>query len=622
MALQYGYMGKVLRVDLSKERVSIEPTNEQWAKEFIGGKGLGARYFYEEQRPKLDPFDPDTVLSFWTGPVTGTNAPVFGRHVVITKSPATGTFLDSYSGGFWGTEFKFAGFDGLVVTGKAKKPSYLWVHDGRAEIRDAAHLWGKPIDVVEETIRKDEGDPRVRTCAIGPAGENLSRIALITNELYRHAGRGGAGAVMGSKNLKAISVRGNKSVQVPDIEKFLALMREIQKKDVIENPDNAAMISDGTPILVDPSNDTGILPTRNFQSGTFDGAKRINTEFLKQNVLVRRMACFGCAIACSSFTRGKSERFKGVSVEGPEYETLAMCGSNCGIDDIEAVIQFNRDCDFLGLDTISAGNAVAFGMELYERGILTKKDTDGLDLRFGNIDAYVEMPALLAHRKGIGAILADGTKRAAEKVGKGTDLYTCEVKGLEYPAYDPRGSIGMALAYATSDRGACHLRAWPVAQEAYGTLDPFTPEGKAAICVEDQRRTSVKWSLVACDFYAILYPNMAALYSASTGVPADVAHMQRIGDRIWNLTRLINVREGFSRKQDTLPRRMSEVPLKGGKTDGRKIDPKDFEKMLSEYYTLWGWDASGIPTKAKLEELGLGALAPNGHPPKRRRKAG
>ncbi|MEW5747350.1 MAG: aldehyde ferredoxin oxidoreductase family protein [Candidatus Thermoplasmatota archaeon] len=604
-----GYVGKVLRVDLSSERASTEPLNREWAKQFIGGKGLGARYLFDELKPGTDPMSPENVLSIWTGPLVGTLVPLTSRYVIVTKSPLTGTFLDSYAGGFFGPEMKYAGFDGVIIKGKAKKPVYLWLNDGKAEIRDAKNVWGKDTYHTEEAIRKETGEKMARVASIGVAGERLSLISSVTNDLTRNAGRGGTGAAFGAKNLKAVAARGTMGVEVPDMASLLAMTKEMIKTDVTGNPDHAGMITDGTPILVEMSNDAGILPTRNWHDGVFEGHDGINSESIKARVLVRKKACFDCAIACGSWSKVKAGAFSGAATEGPEYETLGLCGSNCGIKDVEAVIRFVEECDRHGLDSISAGNAVALAMDLYEKGVLSKEDVNGLDLRFGNEDAYAKMPAIMAKREGIGDLLADGALRAGRRIGKGADGLVMHVKGLEYPAYDPRGTIGMALAYATSDRGACHLRAWPVAGDAYGSADPWNPEGKAATCVEDQTRTSVKWSFIFCDFYGVNFPNMAKYYTAVTGAQSGEEHLRKVGRRIWNLTRAFNVREGFSRKDDTMPDRMTSEPLTTGKTAGKSVPKGSFERMLSEYYDLWGWDAEGRPTKATLQEAGLADIA-------------
>lgn len=599
-----GYVGKTLRVDLSRKKISSEDLNTQWARMFIGGKGLGAKYLFEELKPNTDPLSPENVMIIMTGPLTGTTAPCASRYAMFTKSPLTGAFLDSYIGGYLGAELKFAGFDAVIIKGKAEKPVYLWITDGKAEFRDAKDLWGLDIHETEKRIKEDLEDKEVKVAAIGPAGENLVKMACITVDLYRHAGRGGAGAVMGSKKLKAVAVRGHQGVSVPKIEDFIALSQEITKKDVLTADNEWAKI-DGTPGFLRMVQEAGILPTRNFQMGVFEHVNKIDEVALKEKILVRRRACYGCPLGCGNLTQVKHGPFAGTVVEGPEYETLAMAGANCYISDLEAIAKYNLLCDQLGLDTISTGDAIAFAMECYERGIITMKDTNGLELTFGNVEAYIEMPRLIAYRKSIGNILAEGVRRAAKKIGKGSGRFAVQVKGLEYPGYDPRGSIGMALAYAVSDRGACHLRAWPANSEAFGDLDPFTTEGKAQLVIDDQNLYSVKWSLVVCDFYAIGYSNIARLCSAATGWDLEEKDVKIIGERVWNLTRLFNVREGLSRKNDTLPERISKDQLKRGRAEGHVVSIADFNIMLDEYYKLRGWDEEGRPKEAKLKELGL-----------------
>jgi aldehyde:ferredoxin oxidoreductase len=604
-----GFTGKVLRVDLTADTVAVEPTRMEWAKQYIGGKGLGARYLYDELKPGTDPLSPDNPLMIWTGPLVGTMVPLTSRYVVITKSPLSGTFLDTYAGGYFGPELKYAGFDGIIVKGRATKPSYLWVNDGKAEIRDAGNVWGKDMFKTEEILRDEVGHKFARVAGIGQAGEKLSRIAGVTSDITRNAGRGGAGAVFGSKNLKAVVAKGSLGVEVPKIDEFMRMAREMLWTDVVDNPDNAGMITDGTPIIVDMSQDAAILPTNNWHSGQFDGYQGIDSDALKTRVFVRKKACFSCGLACGSYAKVRDGMFKGSSTEGPEYETLGVAGSNCGIRNIEAIVKFAEECDRLGLDTMSAGSAIGFAMDLFEKGIITKEDTGGLDLKFGNEEAYAKMPEMIAMRSTkIGDLLAEGSLRAARAIGKDTEKLVMHSKGSEYPAYDPRGSIGMALAYATSDRGADHNRAWPVASDAYGDGDPWSTEGKAQTCHDEQILKSYKWSMIFCDFYGVSAENMAMYYTAVTGLPADADWLNGVGVRIWNLVRAFNVREGFSRKDDTMPDRMETEPLPSGKTQGKFVSREAFEKMLSEYYELWGWDEQGRPTKKTLEDAGLSEI--------------
>ena len=396
---------------------------------------------------------------------------------------------DSHSGGYFPAELKFAGFDGVIIKGRSPKPVHLAIKDGKAELRDASHLWGKGVFETTDLIVKESGEnPRhyadgPKVGCIGPAGENKVRFAAIAYDEHHFAGRGGTGAVMGSKNLKAISARGTKQAKALSINSdpaFLTMVREVIKKDIRENPDEEMLMKTGTPGIVALSQGAGLLPTRNFQAGTFAQADQINADALSDQILVRHTTtCYSCSIGCRNITKIKDGQYAGLEGEGPEYETLALCGSNMGIGDIRVILKFNEDCSNMGLDTISAGNVCAWAMELFERGILTKKDTGGLDLKFGNVEAAVALPQLIATRKSIGNVLAEGVAQASKQIGKSSERYAVHAKGLEYPGYDPRATFGMALAYATSERGADHNRAWPVGYDAFGKLDPFTPEGKA-----------------------------------------------------------------------------------------------------------------------------------------------
>lgn len=606
-----GYAGKVLRVNLTQEQLNSEPLRMDWARQFIGGKGLAARYLYELTEPGVDSFSPDNVIVLMTGPLTGTVTTTMSRIVLATKSALTGTFLDSYAGGYFPAELKFAGFDAIIISGRAEAPVYLWVRDGVAELREADNLWGLDTHSCTDLVLKAT-DEKAKVATVGAAGENRVRFANVAFDKYHFAGRGGGGAVMGSKNLKAIAVRGtqgSRAFKINSDPAFLSLVREVIKKEIRENPGEQWAITDGTPFVLSLSNMTGILPTRNFQTGVYEKADEINSDALKDKILLKHVStCFSCAIGCRNETEVREGKYKGLRGEGPEYETLAMAGSNVGIGRIETIAKFNDECSRLGLDTISTGNVIAWAMELFQRGILTRNELDGLELAFGNEDVYVQMPEVIAYRRGIGDILAEGVMRAAQRIGRGSERYAVHAKGQEYPAYDPRGSVAMALAYATSDRGACHMRAWPVAYEAFGKLDPFTTEGKAQLVVKDQMRTSLRWSLVGCDFYAVNFDTMAMLLSHVMEEPMATEDLKKVGRRIWNLTRIFNVREGFSRKHDAIPPRISTDPLPDGNPKGRVVREEEFQRMLDEYYKLWGWDLDGRPTRETLRELGLNDL--------------
>lgn len=582
------YTGKILRVNLSTGKSTTEPLNEEWAREYLGGKGLSIKYLYEELKPGLDPLSEDNKLILMTGPLTGTIVPNTGKLSVAAKSPATGTILDCSIGGHFAPELKYAGYDAVIIEGKAKAPVYLYIEDDKVELRSATELWGKGAHETEHIITETLGD--FITMAIGQAGENLLPMACISSELYRQAGRGGIGAVMGSKNLKAVAVRGTGGIKVPDIRKFSATLNKIKREDTMSD-DNIWAYTDGTPNIVDLSQDAGILPTRNFQDGTFEDYDKIHSEAVK-GVLKAKKACFACPLGCGNYVeKGKT------MVEGPEYETLALCGSNCGIGDLEAVIEFNRLCDDYGLDTISAGNTVAFAMEMTEKGI------HDFGIRFGEAAQYLKMPGLIAGKEGVGTELSQGVSALADKYG-GKE-FAMAVKKLEIPGYEPRGSWSMGLAYGTADRGACHLRAWPAAEDAFGDIDPLTIEGKAKMVIKMQDDNSVKFSAIFCDFWALSTERMAEILSLALEREIKAEELTVIGERVYNLARLFNEREGFDRKDDYLPERIYTEKLTTGFAKGKLLPREEYEKMLSEYYQLRGWDERGMITEAKKKELDL-----------------
>ncbi len=582
------YTGKVLRVNLTTGKATTEPLNNEWARDYLGGKGLSIKYLYEELEPGIDPLSEQNKLILMTGPLTGTIVPNSGKLAVASKSPATGTILDCSIGGHFAPELKYAGYDAVIIEGKAKMPVYLFINDDKIELRSATDLWGKGAHETEHLIAEALGD--VITLTIGQAGENLVPMACISSELYRQAGRGGIGAVMGSKNLKAVSVRGTGGIVAKDSRKLSVALNKIKREDTMTD-DNMWAYSDGTPMIVDLSQDTGILPTRNFQDGTFENHDGINSDAVK-GALKAKKACFACPLACGNYVeKGKS------MVEGPEYETLALCGSNCGIGDLEAVIEFNRLCDDYCLDTISAGNVVAFAMELTEKGI------HDFGIHFGEVEGYLEMPALIAHKSGLGADLAKGVKAVADKYG-GKD-FAMQVKGLEIPGYEPRGSWSMGIAYGTADRGACHLRAWPAAVEAFGDIDPFTIEGKAKLVIDMQDDNSVKFSAIFCDFWALSTERMAEILSLILDREVTAAELTTIGERTYNLARLFNQREGFKRADDYLPERIFSEKLMSGFTEGKVLPREEYDKMLDDYYQLRGWDKNGLITEEKKKELNL-----------------
>jgi|Deesub1362B_J571_1020462.scaffolds.fasta_scaffold00005_111 aldehyde:ferredoxin oxidoreductase len=601
-----GYMGKLLWVDLTREKIEARETPENLVKAYIGGKGLGARLLYDLSKPKINPLSPDNPLMFMLGPLVATGVPAATKAALITKSPHTHTFLDSYGSGYWPSWLKLAGYDGLILLGRAERLSYLYIGDDGVELRDAGHLKGKGVFETTDILVRDVGDKAAKVATIGPAGENLVEYACVSCDYHHSFGREGGGAVMGSKNLKAIIVStDNRDVEISKPDEFDKFLSEVNRTEIM-GPDHEWARTDGTPIIIDWSNETGLLPTHNFRMGVFKYADEINAETLRR-YRTTKYTCYRCPIACRNIVEVRRGKYRGVKLEGPEYETIAMSGSNCGIRRFDAIVKWNYIVDDLGMDTISAGATIAMAMEAYQRGYLKSEDLDGLELKFGNEDAWINILNYIAFRKGIGDVLAGGVKRLAEYLGGDAWKFALHIKGSEMPAYDPRGSFGMALAYGTSDRGACHLRAWPVAYEAFGDMDPFTPEGKAKVVIEDQDRNSVKWSMVICDFYAVGYETMAKFYTLVTGREVSTNELREIGERIWNMTRLYNIREGFSRDDDFPPYRIMSQSLKHGPPKGKKVTKKIYWKMLMEYYKLRGWTAKGVPTKKKLKSLGIKA---------------
>jgi len=598
-----GYTGKILWVDLTKGKIEAKDTPKDLIKMFIGGRGFGAKLLYDLLKPGVDPLSPENVLMFMSGPLVATGAPAAARAALITKSPHTGTFLDCYAAGDWPSWIKLAGYDGIVIMGKAKKLSYLYIGDDTVEIRDASHLKGKGVLETTDILFRELGIS-TRVACIGPAGENLVEFASVMCDKHHAFGRGGGGAVMGSKNLKAIAIStDNKTVEVAKPDEFMKFVSEVIKTE-IKGPDHEWARTDGTPIIVDWSNEAGVLPTHNFQRGVFKFADRINAEALKK-YREKKDACYRCPIACRNIVRVKRGKYAGVRIDGPEYETIAMSGSNCGIKRLDAIIAWNKKVDDYGMDTISLGATIAMAMEAYQRGYLKKEDLDGLELKFGNEEAWLKIVDYIAFRKGIGDVLAGGVKKLAEYLGEDAWKFAIHIKGSEFPAYDPRGSFSMALAYGTADRGADHLRSWPIAYDAFGDLDPFEVEDKPQIVIDDQNRNSVKWSMVFCDFYAVDYETMAKFYTLVTGREITKEELMKIGERIWNVTRMFNVREGFRRKDDYPPYRIMREAGKAGPSKGKKVTKAIYEKMLNKYYKLRGWNREGIPTKKKLRQLGL-----------------
>ena len=590
------YRGYILRIDLSVGSAAVEPLNMEWAWRYVGGKGLLLRYLWEEVPPQVDPWAPENPIILMTGPFAGTCVTTASRLVIGCKSPTTGILNDSYVGGSFAPEMKFAGYDAIIISGQSPAPVVVTIKDDAVEFVPAAgKYWGMKTSEIEAALRADF-DSDAKVLSIGPAGENQIGAACISTDQFHKAGRGGHGALMGRKNLKALAIRGTGAVSVGDARAFLADLYRVQT-DYILTGDNLWGHEEGTPILAQIMSDAGVIPTRNWSVGTFEQIENINSDaFLK--VRTKNRACYQCALGCRQFHEAG-----GVKGEGPEYETIALCGANCGIGDIEALMTFNALCDEWGLDTVSSGSVTGLAMDLTEQGV---RD---FGLHFGDAAGYLSVPELLAKKEGVGAELALGARALAAKYGR--PELAMEVKNMELPGYDPRGAFGMGLAYATSDRGGCHMRTYPIAAEVIsGALAPDTLEGKAERIISGnpaegmigQNFNATKFSLILCDFLRVLPELMRILFGVMGREIGDEEIFQ-IGERIWNLGRLFNLREGV--EKDDLPHRLyaEEHAHGAGPSAGKAIGVAGWAAALKEYYELRGWDERGVPTEAKLEEL-------------------
>jgi len=609
-----GWTGKLLRVNLSTGSTAVEDVREDWCKEYIGGRGLGARYLYEEMDPSVDPLSPENKLIFVTGPLTGTPVPCGARYMVVTKGALTDAITTSNSGGHWGPELKFAGYDMVILEGCAPKPSYLFINDDHVEIRDASQYWGRNVSETEDGLRDELGLPGLRVACIGPAGENRVRFACIMNDKHRAAGRSGVGAVMGSKNLKAIAVRGTGGVDVADPKEFMDSVWNM-RNDMADDPGRKSFGEFGTAAVIDLTQAFGGLPTRNFQEGQFEEFENLNGATIKETRLIATKACFACTIACGrvcslgddadKYTVNMHPRNWKTAGEGPEYEAAWALGADTGVGDLDAVLKANWLCNDLGMDPISMGSTLASAMELYETGVVTD-DMVELPLNFGSAEALVRMCEATAYREGFGDDLAEGAKRMGDKLNH-PEVFMGS-KGQEFPAYDPRGFQGMGIAYATCNRGACHLRAWTPGLETSGEADPHTPDGKSEWVVHEQHRTTAHDNTGICLFVASgggPLESFVPCTAAATGVPYTIEDFEQIGERTWNLERLWNLKAGLTKADDSLPKRLL--------TEGHKSGPSadvtvDLDAMLPVYYSERGWDEEGVPSKEKLAELGLASL--------------
>ncbi len=612
-----GYTGKMLFVDLSQSKVEPRHIPEDWLRDYVGGEGIAIRQFHDLVQPQKDIFDPIQPLIFATGPLTGTMAPCSGRCVAVFWSPASHTIGAANSGGDFAPALKKAGWDMLVITGCSEKPVYLYINNEQVEIRDATDLWGKTVNETEDALHGRLQDKFLRIASIGPAGENRVLIASIMNDKYRAFGRGGPGAVMGSKNLKAIAVHGSKQVPAAD----RAALKETSKEARTELFEEVFVREElrpyGTPSFYDSIDALGILPTKNWQRTTFpDSAGKLTYKAYHDILEVSPEACYNCSIHCGRYTKVKEGPYAGMEGGGPEYESIAAFGSKCLVTDLNAVAAANHLANANGLDVISTGQVIATAMEWFENGILDLEKTGGLDLAWGNGDAVVEAVKLIAHRKGIGDLLANGVKRAADVLGDGADDAALHVKGLEMPADEVRASKGEAVVHATSARGADHLRPYASAVDAFGYRDPelgivgeidFLEDGNNEWIKPLQELSMATNMLGVCLFasitLAIKASTWAELLSDALGRQVTKDELLHSAKRVINMERMENVRFGFDRKDDILPRRFLEEPAPDGRGQGQVVD---LQKALDSYYTSMGWDLqTGLPSAEKLEHLGL-----------------
>ncbi len=597
----FAWQGKILRVNLSDGTIKAEPLNREYAEQYIGARGLGTKYFTEEVDPRVDPLSPENKVIIMTGPLTGTFAGSGGRYNVVTKGPLNGTIAASNSGGTFGPELKYAGWDGIIFEGRADSPVYLSIYNDQVELKSAAELWGQDVFATTDAL-KATMDEEAKVCCIGPAGENLVKYACIMNEYHRAAGRSGVGAVMGSKNLKAIVVKGTLGIVVEDPKAFMAAAIDARTK-LREHPvSGEGLAAYGTNILVNILNEHGGLPVKNFsEAAVFPNAEKISGEYQTEKYLVRNKGCFGCTIGCGRVTDIPKGPFKSAG-EGPEYEATWTFGSNLAVDDFEAICRANFLCNELGLDPITLGGTIACAIELVEKGIIPRATAD---LRWGDGAMLVDLVTKAAYREGFGDELAEGSYRLAEKYGY--PEYSMTVKKQEMPAYDPRAQQGIGLNYATSNRGGCHVRGYMTSPEILGIpvkVDPDDTEGKPALLKLFQDLTALVDASGLCLFvtFAIGLPEIAAQLRTATGLDLSDDEYLLIGERIWNLERLFNLQAGFAAEDDTLPPRLLKEPMKGGPHAGKVVQ---LGIMLPEYYQLRGWNEQGIPTEAKLQELRL-----------------
>lgn len=606
-----GYLGRILSVDLTSGEVTAEKLNPDYTRMFIGGSGLAARYLYDLADAKTDPLGPENPLVFMTGPLVGTRAPSCGRYVICSRSPLTGLWGESNVGGYVGPELRFAGYDGMVITGQATEPVYLTIRDGEAELRPASHLWGMDSYQTQKAIKKELGDRRVRVACIGQAGEELVKYAAIMADQSRAAGRTGMGAVMGSKRLKAVACRGTGAVPLADREAFNARAREALAM-VKDDVSTQVLRETGTSGSANLFSLQGNMPNKYFAQGTFDPVDNISGSTMAETMLTGVSGCFRCVVQCGRQVEVNEGPYQLEKTDGPEYETVASLGSLLLVDDLSAVSYMNHLCNAYGLDTISTGVVLGLAYHLYERGVIGTEDSDGIVLRWGDPEPAIQMIEMIARREGLGDLLSQGALAVARHFG--VEEVAAHVQGLEIPMHDPRVSAGVALSYLTSPRGACHNKSdtyWldvgRIEEDLdIGPMDRFQEEGKAAVVVRHQNWRSVGDALISCFLVNVPVSGLMEMLRAATGWEVSTESILPVGERIFNLKRALNIRWGWSPRDEKLPPFLLQ-PLEEGGTGGYV---PDVERLLSDYYRERNWDReSGKPTAEKLLELDLADVA-------------
>ena len=613
--MPYGYNGKTLRVNLTDETIRIEEPAEKWYRTYLGGMGAIAYHLLKEVPQGVDPLSPGNILLMAPGVISGAPFSGSGRNAVGGLSPLTGGFGEADAGGYWGAELKHAGFDQIIVEGASEEPKWLWIQDGEAEIRDASKLWGLEVAVCQDRMREELGDTRAKTALIGPSGENLSRLACVINDLNHVAGRSGTGAIMGSKRLKGVAVRGHNPPELADAERVREMAGRLAKQ-VRENPPGLSVY--GTGAAMDAGAQTGNLPTRNFRDGEFWEASEIDAIAVKNKYRVGMGTCYACAVACKKEVELETPYKVEARYGGPEYETLGAFGSDCGVSDLAAICKANELCQRYGIDTIGAGTTIAFAMECYEEGIITPEMTGGLELRFGNAEAMLQTLELMVKREGIGDLLAEGTKRTAEKLGPDAERFAVHVKGQEFPMHEPRLKRALGLGYALSPTGADHqhnvhdtgLRGRAMERlRAFGVLEPVALESLGGEKVRIYKYVSemriLTNCLAICNFVPWDYNQYVELLNAVTGWDSTLFELAKVAQRTLALAKLINLRSGFTAADDWLPPRMF-TPQTSGALSETAVIPEELRHAIDLYYEMMGWDPQGVPRLGTLHELGIG----------------